>query len=196
MPGAQHRRKLLFAPHPVGQVLAEGTEAALAGERQRGAALLVGRGAHLLAQILADSRSRERLMDPARTEAAPQQAAGAGAGEGLVVDVTKFDETPSQRLDRGVLLSRPAALAQLAAQVVLQFRPARREARDIGQRQLFEPCRVERFGDPLGPPFRGPLAASIWGLPEHCPIRATVASEWESPRTEGILPCLDRTFPV
>ncbi len=71
------------------------------------------------------------------------------------------DEAFDQRLDIGrrrcllvlwcKLFPDPAALAQLALEIGPQLARGGRETRDIGQRQLFQPRRIERSGGaPLG----------------------------------------------
>src|SRR5690606_36047725 len=76
--------------------------------------------------------------------AAAAQRRGARGGEGLVVDIAERGELLDEGGDVRRALPRPAALAQLAAQIIGKPCPRRAVAADIADRRLYEAGRVER----------------------------------------------------
>ena len=117
---------------------------------KRGAALFSRGRAHFRPNVLGNAGRVQRLPDPPHAIAAPQQAAGAGAGEHGIVNIARRHEPRDDLCHRGRALPVPTALAQFAAQVTVQFRGAGGKARDIGQRQLLQPGGVKRPGIAAG----------------------------------------------
>ena len=87
---------------------------------------------------------RQRLLDPPLAIAPPGQRPRLGQRKGAIVDIAQPHQPVRQRLEVGLAVAAPAALAQLAPQIGNQFGPARREAADIVQRQLVQLRGVER----------------------------------------------------
>lgn len=85
--------------------------------------------------LVGDARRAQSLADAPRAVAAPLQRAGAGDGEGGVVDIAEARHPLDEAVDGGRALPVPAALLQLPGKIGLELGPAGRVATDIVQGQ-------------------------------------------------------------
>src|SRR5690606_10773775 len=114
------------------RLAAERPEPPFARQRQRRAPQRRLARGDLVANLAVDSRRAEILADSARAVAPPQQAAAARARIGGVVDVAERDVALDQPGHVGLAFAVPPALAQLALEIPLEFRRARREPCNVG----------------------------------------------------------------
>ncbi len=144
--GAQHGRDLLFTQCPVHRsTCPKRAEAPLARHDQSSAAAFAFVAACLLAQRFGNAGRAQRLIDPPRAIAAPQQALPLGARECGIVDIPDFHESPDKRCDVRTSLALPAALTQLALEIIGKLARTGCEPCDIGQRHLLHAGCIERF---------------------------------------------------
>lgn len=162
MPGvmarAQKRRKLLFARPGVGggrRPSREGTEPAAAGASDDCLAPACLTRRDLGAQLLADTVCAQCFPDAPRAIATAQQPARLGPGKSCIVDKSLRHEARDQSLDIGrrrpLLGPGMSAFAQLARAIGMQPPGRGREPRDISEREVLEPRRVERQRGPAFP---------------------------------------------
>ena len=177
--GAQHRADLLFAARTVARLVAKRAEAAFAGQGQRGAPLGAQPGADFLAHLRSDPGRTQRLADPVLAKPAAQQAAAFRAGIGGIIDIARADQPFDQCSGFRLALAFPAALAQLAPQIIFKLGRAGRKPGDIGQRQLLQPGRIERPRRARGALY-GAFGA---GLTAHWPYLCHSVPQLGKPRS-------------
>ena len=144
MARAHHRGNLFLAPFAVGRFRCERAEAPLARQPQGRAPARALVRAHRLAQRPPDPRAAQRLVDPPRAIAAPQQPFRPAAGIAFVVDIAAIGKARGDRCGIGRAFAFPSPFAQLAREIALQLARAGGEARDIGERQFLQPRGIER----------------------------------------------------
>ena len=144
MAGADHRGEPFFASSRVRRRAGERADAAAAGEAERGfGGLRLRLGKRLLAAFYGDSRLGERGHDSPPAQAPRRHAPRLGQGVGAIVDIAGPLEPLAQGVERRLAGPGPAALAQLAAQVLAELVAGGGEPRDIGQRKLRQGCFVK-----------------------------------------------------
>ena len=120
----------------------------------------------------------QRLIDPPLAIPPPQQARAFGAGIDRIVNKTGPHHSLYQCGQRRIAITRPAAFAQLAAQVSFQLGRAGGEPGNIGQRQFIEPGGIDRTrGRTLILPWIWPGIGTLTHHLGH--NRATVCRKWE-----------------
>ncbi|MFN3475669.1 MAG: hypothetical protein ACK4ZW_16640 [Blastomonas sp.] len=144
-------------------------------ERQRCAHRLVpARFAHLATIGFLDPGGRQRLLHPPRAIAPAQQRPALHRGIGCVVDIAEFRAPVGQRQQIGWLGPVPPPLAQLAFEILHQFRPGRGEPPQIMQRKIPQARLVERL-------WRTAFGPAGTGFGKHAPFLCHSRAEIRTP---------------
>src|SRR5690606_37160313 len=120
------------------------------------------------------------LPHPAGAIASPQQAAGLGAGVGVVVNIAELGMPGDDCRHVRRALPLPPSLAQLADEVAFQLGRAGGEAGDVGKRQFLQPGAVQRArstSDTVTDLWITGFCA--WAGPGHGHIPAILLPKWE-----------------
>src|SRR5438270_13110479 len=131
MTGTEHRRNPLLALGPLSVLHRERPDPPAACEAQRGVDRFGIRGIEGRAAVIPIHSGLAQLLgQPPLAVAATAQRARLGQRIRSVVDIAELGKAAGQRVDIGLALAVPAALAELALEVCAKLYPRRRISSD------------------------------------------------------------------
>ena len=152
MTRTDHRRELFLPNRAIVALNAIGiavrAKPLATGIGQRGIDAAIGnRGRHGVRIAVLDTVRAKRTRHPPRAQPSALHRRGSRLGKTPIVDIAKIGEPLRQRIGirRRARAVGPAALAQLATQIVAQPSAGRRESLDIMQRKTLQRRSIERL---------------------------------------------------